>query len=47
MAYDNEFSVMFEDLEVDKIRTTAHAAMGLYEGDYFGCQAFWNLSPDW
>jgi len=47
MAYANEILVAVEDLDVNKIRTKAHAAMGLYGGHYFGWQAFWNLKPDW
>jgi hypothetical protein len=43
MAYANEFRVTVEELDVDKIRTNAHAAMGLYGGHYFGWQAFWTF----
>jgi hypothetical protein len=31
-AYANEFPVAVEDLDVEKLRTTAQEAMGLYGG---------------
>jgi hypothetical protein len=38
-SYANEFPLAVEDLDVDKLRTSAQEAIGLMRGRYFGWKA--------
>ena len=41
------FPSLLEDLDVDKLKTSVHAALVLYGEHHFGWKASWDLNPEW